>query len=243
MSTSAAAIEVVRGGLNEERADDVLAFWAARGVLEGDAGRARLPAVVCVAIDEEGEVVGVNSVQEQTAPLVGRPFWIYRSLLANETDDLADAMFNSAFEALAEEFDTDGPGPIGVCLAVEDRRTMEGRPEAGWPDTELFFAGYLPAGRQLRIRYFWQATIDRGDSRSLTAEQMADRDLSADYQAGEKFRIEPLAESSAVSAEDVLALGAREGRGTDEPARRRIDQVSLVAVTVEGELAGISSVY
>jgi hypothetical protein len=52
-------------------------------------------------------------------------------------------MFNSAFEALAEEFDSGGPGPIGVCLAVEDRRTMERRPEAVWPATELFFAGYL----------------------------------------------------------------------------------------------------
>jgi hypothetical protein len=118
MSTRAAAVEVVRGDLDEKRAAEVIAFWAGRGVLEGEAARERLPAVVCIAVDEEGEVVGVNSVVEQTAPLVGRPFWIYRSLLADHTDDLGDAMFIAAFEALAEEFESDGAGPIGVCVAV-----------------------------------------------------------------------------------------------------------------------------
>jgi hypothetical protein len=243
MSTRAAAVEVVRGDLSPERAEEVTAFWAANGALEGEAARERLPAVVCVAVDDEGELVGVNSAVEQAIPPVGRMFWVYRSLLAEDSDDLADAMFNSAFEALEEEFEGGGAGPIGVCLAVTDRETMERRPEAVWPETELLFAGYLPGGRQLRLRYFWGATIDRGDSRSLTADQMAGRNLSADYKAGGDFRIEPLAESTTVSADDVLALWRGEGVVADEAAHRRIDQVSLVALTGDSELAGVSSVY
>jgi hypothetical protein len=242
MSTEAAAVEVVHGDLGEERAAEVTAFWAAKGALEGETAEERLPTVVCVAVDDEGELVGVNSAAQYVIPLVGRAFWVYRSLLAKHSDDLADAMFNSAFEALAEEFESGGSGPIGVCLAVEDRGTMERRPEAVWPGTELLFAGYMGDGRQLRIRYFGGARIDQGESSSRNVDQTDRGALAAHYSAGEEFRIEPLADSGSVSADDVLALWAGEGVVADEQASRRVDQVSLVAIAGD-ELAGVSSVY
>jgi hypothetical protein len=244
MSTSAASVEVVRGELSDELADGVLEFWSQQGALQGDAARQRLPAVVCVAVDEEDNVVGVNSVEERTVVLVGRTFWAYRILLADQSDDdLADAMFNSAFEALAEEFEGGPSGPLGVCVVIEDRETMERRPEAVWPETELFFAGYRPDNRQLRIRYFWGATTEPGDSRSHSADQMAARDLQRDYRPDERFRVEPLAESDSVSADDVIALWKREGVVADAAAERRIDQVHLVAVRDENELVGVSTIY
>jgi hypothetical protein len=239
----AAAVEVVRGDLSQERTEEVTAFWAAKGALEGEVARERLPTVVCVAVDDEGEVVGVNSAEKYVIPLVGRAFWVYRSLIAEHSDDLAAAMFNSAFEALAEEFEGGGPGPIGVCLAVTDRGTMEQRPDAVWPDTELLFAGYMRDGRQLRIRYFPGATIDQGDPNSRGVDQMGRRDLAAHYSAGDEYRIVPLAASGTVSADDVLALWASEGVVADEQASTRIDQVSLVAVAGDDKLAGVSSVY
>jgi hypothetical protein len=238
MSTSAAVVEVVRGDLSEERAQDVSEFWARQG-FEGPAARERLASVVCVAVDDEGEVVGVNSVDDQVIPLVERRFWVYRSLLAEDSDDLRVAMFSAAFDALAEEFESSRGGPIGVCLTLGDREMMERRPEAVWPDTELLFAGYLPDGRQLRIRYFRGATIDRGDSSSRTIDQLAARD----YQVEDRFRIEPLSESSSVTAGDVLALWAREGVVADDDAQRRIDQVHLVGVADDDELVGVSSIY
>jgi hypothetical protein len=72
-------IEVVRGRIGDERADQLLDFWSRQGVLEGAAARERLPEVVCVALDGEGEIVGANSVYPQDVPLIGRRFWIYRS--------------------------------------------------------------------------------------------------------------------------------------------------------------------
>jgi hypothetical protein len=243
VSTSAAAVEVVRGDLSDELAEEVIDFWSGRGALQGDAARQRLPAVVCIAVDDEGEVVGVNSVDQQIAPLVGRPFWVYRSLLAEDSDDLADAMFNSAFEALAEEFTGDRPGPLGLCVVVGDRETMQRRPEAVWPDTELLLAGYLPDDRQLRIRYFWGATVEPGDSSSRSIDQLASREPDRDYKTEDRFRIETLAESSSVTADDVLALWAREGVVADAAADRRIDQVHLVAVTDDDELVGVSSIH
>jgi len=151
-------------------------------------------------------------------------------------------MFNAAFEALAEEFEPETAGPIGVCVVVDDRETMERRPEAVWPESELLFAGYLPAGNQLRIRYFWGATAEPGDSRSRSIDQLAARDLKRDYQVDERFRIETLAESTA-TADAVLALWTREGVVADDAARRRIDQVHLVALADDGELVGVSTIY
>jgi hypothetical protein len=242
VSLTAAAIEVVRGELDDERAAEVLEFWASRGALEGDVARERLPKVVCIAADDAGEVVGVNSVDQQVIPLVGRPFWLYRRLLAEESDDLADAMFNSAFQALAEEFEAGEAGPIGVCTVVDDRAVMERRPEAIWPQTDLLFAGYLPGDRQLRIRYFWGATAEPSDSSSRSIDQMAARDLQRDYQAGDRFRIEPFGESSSVTTDDVFALWAREGVVADAAARERIEQVHLVALA-DDELVGVSTLY
>jgi hypothetical protein len=238
VSTEAAAVEVVRGELTDEQGEEILDFWSARG-LEGDAARELLPSVVCMAADEEGEVVGVNSVDDQVIPLVGRRFWDYRWLLADESEELAAAMFNAAFDALAEEFETSGEVPIGLSMAIGGRETLKRRPEAIWPDTELTFAGYLPDDRQIRIRYFWGATVEPGASGSPTIEQLAARK----YVAEDGIRVEALAESDFVTPDDVVAQWAREGVVADAAAQRRIEQVHLVAVAGENELAGVSSIY
>jgi hypothetical protein len=239
MSTGAAVVEVVRGDLGDERADQVLDFWSRQGAYREEAAREQLPSVVSVAVDDDGEIVGVDQVEEATAPLVGRTFWIYRRLLTEYSDDLAFAMFNAAFEALAEEFEVGGGGPIGLCVVVEDRETMERRPEAIWPETELIFAGYLPDDRQVRIRYFWGATVGPGAQSSPNIDQMVARE----YEMREQFRIEPLGEGGPVTDDDVIGLWTSEGVVAEDVARRRIDQVRLVAVAGDGQVAGISSVY
>lgn len=238
MSTGAAAVEVVRGELSDEQVEEVLGFWSSRG-LEGDAARGLLPSVVCIAADDEGEVVGVNSVDDQVIPLVGRRFWDYRWVLADDSEELAAAMFNSAFEVLAEEFEPGGTGPIGLSVAIGRGEPMERGPETIWPDTELTFAGYLPDDRQLRIRYFWGATVEPGASSSPTIDQLAARN----YEAEDRIRVEALAESDSVTPDDVLALWAREGVVAEAAAQRRIDQVHLVAIAGEHEIAGVSSIY
>jgi hypothetical protein len=232
-------VEVVRGDLTEERAGEILDFWSRSGAFPGEAARERLPDVVCVAIDDAGEVVGVNSVEDRMAPTVGRRLWVYRRLLAEYSDDLSSAMFNAAFEALAEEFEGGDAGPIGLCIAVEDREAIARHPEAIWPETELVFAGHLPDGRQLRLRYFRNATVGPGAFDASNIDQLATRE----YPVDDRFEIVPLAESDSVTADDVLALWSREGVVADEVARRRIDQVQLVAVADGSEVVGVSSTF
>jgi hypothetical protein len=169
---------------------------------------------------------------------VARRFWRYRSFLPGGSEELSAAMFNAAFEALGEGFDPEVPGPIGVAVRVTDRAEIERRPEAIWPEEELFYAGYLPDGAQLRLRYFWNAKISPGPPDSPPLEQTMDEE----YPIDESYRVVPLAESG-LTADDVLALWARETGIPEADAQSRVHEVQLVAVNRDGGLAGVSTAY
>ncbi len=149
MTLGGGSIEVVRGHLSEARSEQILALWSANRVLEGKAARQRLAEVVCVALDDAGGLVGVNSAHAEEVAPVNRRFWRYRSYLPGAGQELATAMFNAAFEALGEGFDPDAPGPIGLAVVVTDRGEMETRPEAVWKGEELFYV--LERNPQLRM--------------------------------------------------------------------------------------------
>ena len=77
----------------------------------------------------------------------------------------ARGKIDSAFGVLDEEFRATGEGPAGVCVLITDREEMRRRPEAVWPGTSFIYAGYTPAGAQVRIAYFEGATIGPGIER------------------------------------------------------------------------------
>jgi hypothetical protein len=154
-------IECVRGRA-ADHAESLEAFWAERGGPVGNAARRRLDEVVCLLLDGRGSVVGVNSVYaDQVAPIGGRTFWIYRSLLDPASDRAVDAaMIDAAHAALAEEFAAgDGNGPIGLCVLVADPDTIRHRPETVWPGAGLIYAGYTKDERQIRLGYFKGARV------------------------------------------------------------------------------------
>lgn len=176
----------------------------------------------------------MTQLREEVVPLVARPFWVHPGSASLDPEE-----FNRTFDELERKYDPDGPGPVGVCVIVDDANLMERSPEAIWPETELMFAGYTPDDRQVRIRYFWGATIGPGlpDSPSL------DEAMAQDTPLEEAYRIEPLAESDSVGPDDVLALWEREGVLPGPMARERVKQVGLVAITGESEVAGVSTTY
>jgi len=232
--------DVVRGGLEGDRAERVLRFWADQGVLEGEAARQRLDEAVCLLLDDSGEIIGINSVHEEPLHLVGgRPFFVYRAYLPDGGADSAVAMFNAAFEVLDAEYRADPSRPIGICVLVTDPEEMRRRPEAIWPDTELIYAGILPEGGQLRIRYFDDATVGPGLPNSPTVAQSE----AQDYSLGEGYRILPLAETEAATPDDVLELWAREDAIPEPEAQRRVHEVLMVALDPSDGVAAVSSVY
>lgn len=230
----------MRGQLEGDPAERVLRFWADRGALEGEAARQRLDEVVCLLLDDTGEIIGINSVQEEPLGLVGgRPFFVYRAYLPDGGADSAVAMFNAAFEVLDAEYRADRSRPVGICVLVTDPEEMRRRPEAIWPETELIYAGILPEGGQLRIRYFDDATIGPGLSNSPTVAQSE----AQDYSLGEGYRIVPLAETDAATPDDVLELWARENVIPEQEAQRRVHEVLMVALDPNDGVAAVSSVY
>jgi hypothetical protein len=233
-------IESVRRNLNDERAERVLGFWSQHGVLEGEAARGRLDDVVCLLRNEADEIIGVNSVYEEALALIGgRRLWIYRSYLLPDASSADAAMVNATFDLLEQEFGSNRLGPIGLCVPSTDAEQAQRGREVVLPETKLMYVGYLDAGRQARIRYFDDAPIGPGLPTSPTLAETA----LGDYPLEDRYRIEPLAETDAVSVDDVLELWAREGAVAEDDAPRRVHEVILVAIDRDDSLAGISSAY
>jgi hypothetical protein len=233
------SIQVLRGGLRKERTGEILEFLAAEGALEGEPALRRLSEVICLVLEGD-RIVGIGSAYPAEVPEVAdRPFWIYESLGVSSGGRWA-ATFNASFEELSQRFGRSGTGPVGVCVIVTDPTEMERRPEAVWPDTELMLAAYTDRDSQVRIRYFWGAAIAPGNPDSPSLDQTRVQE----YPLEDRYRIEPLTETSRVSQDDVLRLWAREGAlPEDEEARRRVREVQLVATESDAGVVGVSSLY
>jgi hypothetical protein len=239
--TAGETIEVVRGKLGDDRADQVVDFWTRHGAADGAEARERLAEVVCVALDDAGQIVGVNAVREETAPLIGRRSFVYRSQIADGANrkELSSGMFNAAFEALESEFELGRPGPIGVCVLISDRDEIERRPEVHWPEEDLTYAGYADDGSQVRVRYFEDAEIEPGlpNSPSLAEAQ------ATDYSIADRYSVVPYTGSGAATAEDILAMWTREGVVPEAEARRRVHEALNVVIDQDEGVIAVSTAY
>ena len=197
------------------------------------------------------ELSGGQKIEERALPLVGgRRFWAYDADPAAAEDPEGSRLFNAAFEELAARYQEDRSGPIGLCLAVSDTETMRRRPEAIWPETELLYAGTQreaasladpgSSSTQLRIRYFYDATIGPGLPNSPTIAQSE----AVDYSLPPGYQMVPLAETGAAGPDDVLALWERENAMPNPAeAHRRVHEVSIVALDPGDRVAAVSTVY
>lgn len=229
-------IEIVRGTLSGERADAVAGFLAEHAGVEEAAARRDLDRVVCVALAPDGVLCGVSSVVSAVVPLVGGVrLWLHGGVTSHGADAAEDELIAAGFAALEDEFEPEGRGPIGLCQVISDRDRLGG--EAVCPRTGLIHAGFLEDGSQVRIRFFAEASIGpRQTPLAPAAERARPPELDG------RYRIEPLAESS-VSADDVLALWARERALPPSQAARRVHEVELVAVDERDGVVGVSSSY
>jgi hypothetical protein len=160
-------------------------------------------------------------------------------VLVPPADDRWNEMFNCAFDVLAGEFTRDS-GYIGLCALIEDPAKVGGGPEVVWPETDLMFAGYLEDGRQVRLRYFWGAEIGPGLPNSPSLEETR----THEYPLEDRYRIVALEDAGEIGAEDVIRFWEREGAMPEpDEARRRVEEVELVAVDRDGSVAGVSSLY
>jgi hypothetical protein len=239
MSTGGPTIQVVRGALDDRRSQQILRFWGDQGALDEEAARERLPEVVCVALEDSGDLVGVNSAYEEIPQPLGRPVWAYRSFLAEDSDELEQRMFESAFDALEAEFQPSRGGPMGVCMLISDEAEIVRRPEAIWPEEGLIFAGYLADGTQVRVRWFWEATAEPGLPNSLTLDQS----MAMDWSIDERYTVEPY-RGDPETTDEILAIWARERAVLpEEEARRRVHEALNVVKDHDAGVVAVSTAY
>jgi hypothetical protein len=233
MSAAGGKIEIVRGRLSEERSGQVLAFWERESRLDAAEARRRLGEIVCIAVDDGGEVIGVNSVYDAAVDLLaGHRMWVYRNLLTEAAADMWAPMINTAWKALDAEFRPEVPGPLGLAVPVGDPDRLARMPDADslWP--KLVYAGRM-GDAQLRIRYFGGARL--GEPRPIDDYAFALEDRG--------HRIHVFAEQDAITADDVVELWTREGAMAPDEARRRVGEVLLVATDAAGEPVGVATAY
>jgi hypothetical protein len=203
-----------------------------------DAGE-RDGGTVCTVVDEAGRTVGTGSVRRDTPRLLGRPVWIFETDLAGGSEGLSRRMFIAAFDALEEEFKASGNGPLGVCRLIADETELAKRPEALWPEEGLIFAGYLDDGSQVRVRWFWEATVEPGLPNSLTLDQS----LAMDWSMDERYRVEPYGGDPEI-ADQILSMWARERAVVPEDeARRRVHEALNVVIDREEGVVAVSTAY
>lgn len=193
---------------------------------------------------------GGQSVEDRALPLIGgRRFWVYSAQPAPGEPE-GEELFNAAFHELDGRYQEDRFGPIGLCVPVSDIELMRRRPDAVWAETELLYAGTRPqaespidtrpAGTQLRIRYFYDATIGPGLENSPTIAQSE----AVDYSLPPGYRLVPLAETDAAGPEDVIDLWRRESALPDpQEADRRVSEVQIVALDPNDRVAAVSTAF
>lgn len=152
------SIETVKGHLDETVADELIEFWTGMGALTEVQGRQRLPQVLSVLRDAEGNIAGVNSaLMGRVAPLGNQAFDTYRSLLAPSADLPANrvALIQKAWQLLSSSREAgEREASLGMLVLVPDPAVQRAYPAAVWPQTGLMHAGYTPEGVQMRVRYY-----------------------------------------------------------------------------------------
>jgi hypothetical protein len=192
---------------------------------------------------------GGPSFEERALPLLGgRRFWVY-SADPPPGEREGDRLFNAAFAELDARYREDRAGPVGVCVSVSDPELMRRRPEAVWEETDLLYAGTQresaslaarSTSTQLRIRYFYDATIGPGLPNSPTIAESE----AVDYSLPAGYRLLPLAETDAVGPDDVIALWRSEKALPDpDEGEERAKQARIVALDPEDRIAAVSTVY
>lgn len=226
------AIDVVRGTVDQELADELVAFWTDHRALSEEAARRRAPEVICVLRGPEGAITAVNSAYEdRVEALGGRLLWVYRSFAAT---DAARAAFESMFSAAAESLGGDYRGgestPWGLYLLGGDPPPGTDPALTVWPVSGLILAGYTEAGSQIRVRYFPDPTAPPFRTPS-------------EYPMDSDVEILPIAETDLVSESDVVDFWRAHKALPPREAERRAAEVCTVGLTPQGELAGLSTAY
>ncbi len=113
----------VFGQLTAEVRAELVKFW-----LVNDAVRDQREAwrrtfdVACIALNPEGEIVGVSSIYIDRLLPAGPTYWFYRTFIRSDSRVLGlnPLIFNAGFDQLAQMHQAEPASPSGVVVVTEN---------------------------------------------------------------------------------------------------------------------------
>lgn len=148
--------------ISDADASDLLEFWAREGAIpDGKQARERLPQVVLLARDTEGQVAGVCTAFAVTPAQLGQPVYYWRAFVGARwrTTRLIFQLGMGAFEVLEAHAVANGYPCIGVIMELENDRFRSVARKAVWGKSQFVYVGKSPRGLDVRLRYFRGATL------------------------------------------------------------------------------------
>jgi hypothetical protein len=153
----AATVSRVWKKVSPELETELIGFWTKHKAIgaEKDAA-ARAKQVVCIARDENGELVGVSTAHPRIVPRLRQPMYYYRNFIAEGArgQQLAPEFLEQSKQALQKyNLGLSKPLCLGMIIELENKGLAAHRNEAQWKEG-FTFIGYSPKGLTLRVWYF-----------------------------------------------------------------------------------------
>lgn len=146
----------VCGRIDPDTAREVLDFWRQGRLVPAEEALRRVPEVLCVARDAQGELVGLNSAYRAVDPGTLRVYYYYRTFIRDADRGvvgLPTIMLRFAETCLRERASIDGVS--GMRLVMENPKLMH--PAI---DKRLRKAGFESVGQDARGCAIWQLGFD-----------------------------------------------------------------------------------
>jgi len=161
----AATVSRVWKKVSPELETELIGFWTKHKAIgaEKDAA-ARAKQVVCIARDENGELVGVSTAHPRIVPRLRQPMYYYRNFIAEGVrgQNLGREFLAQSKQALQDyDLSLSKPLCLGMIIELENKGLAAHRNEAEWkePSFTFTFIGYSPKGLTLRVSYFEGAKL------------------------------------------------------------------------------------
>ena len=149
-----------------EQSDAVIAFWEREHAnVEGERAVQRVREVVVQAVDENGALAAISTVEARTIPRLGQPMWYYRCFVGAAWRDrkLPRPLLRRSFDVLESWSRERGFPCIGVLLELENTGFARTLQRAWWPGSDFVYIGRSANGLDLRVRYFRGARLKPHD--------------------------------------------------------------------------------
>lgn len=149
-------------GIDDDLREQVRTLWRRHQALAPAEVEQRLPQVVAVVHDADGELVAVSSVDARLYPALGHRFFAFRCFVDAEhrRAGLAARLIREVFDACnARHRDGQTTDVIGMIAEAENPGLNRDHNQAVWPHSRFVFVGYNSLGQQVRVRYFDGARV------------------------------------------------------------------------------------